>query len=404
MLDNEFEISKLLVGHLKGELNPKEEKELKNWLTLSEENNALFEELNKGSEIANDLKEFQSVDQASVWNQITHKINSQSGIVKKNKFALLSKIAAAAVIAITLSIGIYIYPFSNQNISEATLSAQEIKPGKNSATLTLSNGLKLILSDEDEGQLAEETGVEITKTSDGQIIYNVLSANANSENTIPVLNTLATTNGQKFQVVLPDQSKVWLNSASSLKFPASFNGSSNRKVELIGEAYFEIVENKNQPFIVESRGQEVSVLGTHFNISAYTDETSSKTTLIEGSVKIDQIANQKSQILIPGQQAILGKNSFDVKTVVAESVVAWKNDYFFFENEELKEIMRELSRWYNIEVSYEGKYQPMHFSGSVASSKNLSEALRILELTGNVTYRVEEVSPSNTRKRIVIIQ
>jgi len=195
--------------------------------------------------------------------------------------------------------------------------------------------------------------------------------------------------GGEYQVVLADGTKVWLNALSSIRFPTSFKGS-ERKVEITGEAYFEVAKNARMPFRVIGGSQTVEVLGTHFNINAYPDESAVATTLLEGSVKVAMHDGQ-AKVLKPGEQALIFKenNSFRVKEVDAEDAVAWKNGYFQFNDDDLKTIMNQLSRWYNVEIVYQQANLDQKFGGTISRSKNLSQVLRILELTGNVRFRVE---------------
>lgn len=180
---------------------------------------------------------------------------------------------------------------------------------------------------------------------------------------------------------------VTLNAASSLKFPASFTGLANRKVELSGEAYFEVAKDKKHPFIVQSGSQEVEVLGTHFNVNTYPDEKAAKTTLLEGSVKVS--ANGNAHLLIPGQQSILTNNTVDIVTANIKETMAWKNGYFRFNDDRIDEIMPLLSRWYDVEVNYEGKISDERFSGTISRYKNINEVLAMLSYSNAVKFKIE---------------
>lgn len=304
---------------------------------------------------------------------------------------------SAAVILITLGVGSWFYfkeetPLPADNIKYAN----DIPPGSNDAILTLADGSKISLTEADKGELLDVTGVRIVKTADGQLVYTIVQ-NELLKETKPAFNTVSTPRGGQYQVNLPDGTKVWLNAASSLKFPTTFTNLKERKVELSGEAYFEVAKNKQQPFKVlssagQDRIQEIEVLGTHFNINAYDDETETKTTLLEGSVKAAAIekADRKSDvILIPGQQAILSKLTFRTLNVDTEEAIAWKNGNFVFANEGIESIMRKIARWYNVEVNYQGKITDNTFVGRVPRFANISEALTILELTNTVHFKIE---------------
>ena len=267
--------------------------------------------------------------------------------------------------------------------------AAVILPGDNKAILTLSDGTKIILEDAKNGILANQAGVSIQKTSDGKLLYSF----SNSANTVSpetkenvIYNKIETPIGGKYQVNLPDGSKVWLNSSSSLRFSALFNGDT-REVELSGEAYFDVSKNKSKPFRVITKDQIVEVLGTQFNINSYSDEGPIKTTLIEGSVKI--IYKDKVVLLSPGQQFQPKELVSAVLEADTEEVVAWKEGYFVFKNEDIKSIMRKLSRWYNVEVSYSGDIPEVGFGGNISRSKDISEVLDVLQLTNAIHFKVE---------------
>lgn len=300
------------------------------------------------------------------------------------KVSIIPRIAAAAILLITFSTGIFFY--LNHTAKDQTKQhIAAIVPGGNKAILTLSNGERISLTDATDGNIANQSDVKITKTANGQLVYTV-SGEGNSHNS-NAYNEVETPNGGEFQVVLPDGTKVWLNAASSLRFPTRFTGS-RRKVELTGEGYFEVAKNKKMPFFVETRGQEVAVLGTHFNINAYKDEHAIKTTLLEGSIKL--IAPFKSVVMAPGEQAALTTNGLSVTSVDTDISVAWKNGQFMFNDESIQGIMRQIARWYNVEIAYEGKPSDSRvFWGTISRFKEVSQILEILELTKSVKFKIE---------------
>ncbi|WP_316794480.1 FecR family protein [Pedobacter frigoris] len=307
-----------------------------------------------------------------------------------------SLLVAASLFLLTV-VGVYYFVYSTSADKEqyALKNKPDIKPGRNKAYLTLSNGKRIELSDSTIGTLAMQSGVQITKTADGQLIYKVTGEDA-ADSDKP--NLLEAPKGGQYQIVLIDGTKVWLNSSSVLKYPARFSGS-ERKVELIGEAYFEVAKNKKQPFRIISGDQEIEVLGTHFNVNAYTDEENIKTTLIEGSVKVYQTANKEiAKILKPGQQSVLQLGTFDINNVDTEEAVAWKNGYFIFENDDINLIMRKLARWYDIEVVNKGaNNNKTKIMGAIARNTNLSEVLQLFEETGKFKFKMEG-------RRITIMQ
>lgn len=300
---------------------------------------------------------------------------TQADVKKRSvKFNNWPFIAAAASILILISVGLWFYNTRHPQGSLATkdLFANDIAPGKNTATLTLANGKTIILSD-------AKSGVVVG----GDLRYNDGSLVRNSSGTHEVL-TASTPRGGTYQVTLPDGSKVWLNAATSIKFPSTFKGLVNRKVELIGgEAYFEVAKNKAQPFVVESNGQMVEVLGTHFNINSYADEGSIKTTLLEGSVKVNNM------VLKPNQQSVLSSNKINIRSVDAQSEIAWKNGDFNFNNESIQDIMKQLSRWYDIEIKYEGEITQDMYYAKISRNRNISEVLKRLEEAKGVHFKIE---------------
>jgi transmembrane sensor len=211
----------------------------------------------------------------------------------------------------------------------------------------------------------------VTKSKNGELNYSISTDERPDRLDF---NSVTTPKGGEYRVVLPDGSHVWLNAASSLKFPVSFRGR-ERRVELTGEAYFEVAHNKALPFRVVTSSQVVQVLGTHFNVMAYADEGPAKTTLLEGSVKVG--VGGTTKIIVPGQQAVADK-TLSVRAVDAEAVVAWKNGQTYFKNTDIPTMMRTLSRWYDVEVEYQGKIPERRFTGGIPRKSNLSTMLRIL--------------------------
>ncbi|QEM10585.1 FecR family protein [Mucilaginibacter rubeus] len=288
----------------------------------------------------------------------------------------LSRWAVAASILFFLAVGGYFFSINNNSrrqIATVKPQKQDVTPGGNKAILTLGDGSTIVLNSAKIGKLASQGNIIIKKAADGQISYNDVSSSHTSKT--DVYNTAATPQGGQYQFILADGTKVWLNASSSIKYPVVFNGS-ERRVELTGEAYFEVAHNARKPFKVISNGQTVEVLGTHFNINAYNDEQAVKTTLLEGSVKVS--AGRVSNIIKPGQQARFDHGLINVMTVDPDEVVAWKNGFFFFEDNNIQEVMRQLSRWYGVEIKYEGQLPSRRFSGEISRNVNLSQILDIL--------------------------
>lgn len=309
-----------------------------------------------------------------------HVYPSQISISKVKLWPLIAAIAAAVALIIS---GVYFFNYNNQKISgvQSITYENDVAPGKAGATLTLANGKKISLTNVNNGKLATEAGVTITKTADGQLVYSVSALRDVAKRPY---NTLSTAKGETYMLTLPDKSKVWLNAASSLTYRASLSEQGKRVVRLSGEAYFQVAKDKVHPFVVKTDQQEVEVLGTHFNINSYTDEAIANTTLLEGSIRIN-----KKLILKPNEQANLYKNGAIVVSRASENAVAWKDGNFVFEKENIESIMRKVARWYNVEIVYKGERPKELYSGITKRSGNVSQILSILEETGTVKFKID---------------
>jgi transmembrane sensor len=298
---------------------------------------------------------------------------------------LWPKMAAAAVII--LSIGLYWWSRGNdERLTQQPvlkLENADIPPGGNKAMLTFGDGSSIMLDSAKNGNLATQGSTNITKSRNGELVYT----SGNADRTA-VFNTVTTPKGGQYHIVLPDGSKAWLNAASSLKFPTAFSGK-ERSVEITGEVYFEVAPNSKMPFTVQAGETRIAVLGTHFNVMAYADEKIIRTTLLEGSVKVSHAG--KSALLVPGQQARIKAVSEQIlvaSDVDVEKELAWKNGYFQFKDDNLDNIMRQISRWYDVEVTYEGNPGKETFTGKLPRSGNVSKVFKILSLSG-VKFRIE---------------
>jgi len=299
------------------------------------------------------------------------------------------KIGIAAVILLFAYTGAHFYFYQPQKQFKKVVQKlplhNDVLPGGNKAVLTLANGKKIILDNANTGVLAKQGSTDIDKTKDGQIIYKAFNHGQNDQNI--TLNTVSTPRGGQYQVVLSDGSKVWLNAVSSLRFPAVFKGKT-REVEITGEAYFEVAKNAAMPFVVKTGRFVVEVLGTHFNIMAYNNESFIKTTLLEGAVKVR--SGNSIHFLKPGQQALLNAQG---QTQITEDVdvddeTAWKNGLFQFRDAGIEAIMRQAERWYNVTISYEGKIPVKQFTGRISRDVKVSELLNMLKYFG-VNFRID---------------
>lgn len=306
--------------------------------------------------------------------------------VKKTSklWPLIAGVAAAVAVMV---VGIWLYNTSPRSAGdlEGTIAAQDIAPGRNAATLTLSNGKTIKLSD-------AKTGLVIgndLRYNDHTVVISGADKNAD-KNIVATEMTLQTPRGGTYQVTLSDGTSVWLNAASSLTYHAELIKDGERKVKLDGEAYFEVKKDKVHPFVVESKGQQVRVLGTHFNISSYSDEPLKKTTLLEGSVAVNDV------ILKPSQQAVLNGTTIRVEPANLEAEMAWKNGDFLFDGEDFRAAMRKVARWYDVEIVYTPLVpRQIKIGGWVSRRKNISAVLKVLESTGEVHFKV-------TGRRVIV--
>ncbi len=305
-------------------------------------------------------------------------------------------LAAAASVVIFMAIGLYFYNKNDQTYATPTSvkvavkqKAIDIQPGTNKAILTLSNGKKIILDDSQNEVVINDGGIKVHKNAKGIIEYTLNNLGKEQNEKIEAqtgYNTIQTPIGGKFQLTLADGSRVWLNSASSLRFPVYFSGD-NRTVELKGEAYFEVAKTQNKKFTVRSGNQTVEVLGTHFNINAYSDEPVITTTLIEGAIRVVELNTQKFQILKPGEQSKV-HNDIKIQKKDTQADIAWKDGYFYFENSSIETVMRQLGRWYGITARYESVLPQQHFEGAISTNLTLLEVLEILQKS-NVHFSLE---------------
>ncbi|MBV4358918.1 FecR family protein [Pinibacter aurantiacus] len=293
-----------------------------------------------------------------------------------------SWVAAASVI-LALGIGAFIWT-NNRKDTGTTSIAQakaEIVPGNNGAILTLANGSQVLLDSIKSGVVALQGGIT-AKVHNGALVYE---GNGNEV----VYNVVRTPKGREYQITLPDGTQVWLNAGSSIRYPTSFTGDV-RRVEITGEAYFEVARNKDMPFKINIEGKgEVEVLGTHFNINAYADEPQMNTTLLEGSIRFTDLQHNKSAVIVPGEQVQLNDGKLNVKkNVDLESVMGWKNGTFNFSSQDIITIMRQISRWYDVEVEYKGAISHETFTGIVSRYSDVSEVLSLME-TEDIKFKIE---------------
>ncbi|AOM80815.1 FecR family protein [Pedobacter steynii] len=368
---NHQEVQKLIESYNQGTASPEERAWIDHWYLKEAAKRSLTED-----------QDFDHLN-GEIWDGVL----SRAGLSQKKQAKIWYRIMAAAAVLLIVGAGIWFY--KNNHLADPLPKekqyVQDLPAGGNKAVLTLGNGEKVVLTDVAEGKIAEQAGINISKTADGQLIYTIDPSAAQNENTSMTYNTIETPKGGQYQINLPDGTRVWLNASSSLKYPTRFIAN-ERKVELKGEGYFEVARDPGKPFRVMSSKQEVEVLGTHFNINAYADENGIRTTLLEGSVKVKESGHDA--LLKPGEQSLLSGNRMEIKPVDTEMAVAWKDGYFLFKKASIQTLMRQLSRWYDVEVIYSGNIPATSFTGKVHRNTSLAQTLELLSFS-KVNFRIE---------------
>ena len=362
-------------------LTPEEQGELNAWLEADPSHQMVYDGLREGDAQQSAIDFMNSLSVDAAWNKVSAVSEiSQSAPVVKNVSSFRKRFAWAAAAVLVASF--FNWRTNMDQPVQSSAAPVEILPGGTKATLTLADGNIISLDAVPNGDIAAEGNVQVIKM-DGTLQYN-----GDNDNADITYNTIQTPRGGKYQLVLSDGSVVWLNAASSLRFPVVFKGK-ERQVELMGEAYFEVKKGE-KPFKVSlQNGSRIEVKGTAFNVNAYQDEDLLRTTLLEG--KINFMMMGKTQALLPGQQIRVAYEQPHMQVidgVDVEQEVAWKNDLFIFKGMDVKSIMREISRWYDIDVVYKGKFNPETFSGIVSRKTNLSQVLKIME-EGGVRFAIE---------------
>lgn len=379
----------MLDRYLKNQSNTKEKEKL----------DEFFEENSNSIEASKSIENLSKLED-KIFNYIQFGIKEQFKKESTSNRIPYLQIAASILVIFLFSTTIYFYRSSIASKSQLPIvqgvaKIEDKQPAKNIAILTLGNNSQIVLDEATNGEIAQESGVSILKTDKGELIYKIRNSNNLSNNDLNKYNTISTPMGGKFKVILPDGSLVVLNAASTLKYPLHFD-EKLRKVSFTGEAYFEISklvdkQKKRIPFYVYSNNQIVEVLGTHFNINSYDNEEYSKTTLLEGSVKIiNEKSTATAKILKPGQQAVIKRGDVQTKILIADEAqaLAWKDGYFLFKNTNIKDVVNELERWYNVDIQYEDEMEFENITGYISRNVKISSVLKMLQLSGIVNYEI----------------
>lgn len=393
--DPNMEIARLIAGFLQGKLSPEEEARLRAWVGEDGENRRTWERLTSPVWLEKQLERWKDEDPMEAWERLKEALAYQ----RKHHLRMMVRKTlryAAIVLPLALLCGIGIRFFRSGKINRAepprVLTAKDIVPKGKVAQLVLGNGSTVALNDSLEESLTEKDGTKV-RNAGGKLSY---AATSSVEDGQLVYNTVLTPRGGEYQVRLPDGTQVWLNAASSLRFPTRFRGA-DREVSLSGEAYFEVAKDEEHPFVIHSSGMTTTVLGTKFNISAYNDDHSQRVTLAEGRVKVSeesetQTGREEGILLNPGYEAVRAEKEKNIRVRKAnvDAALAWKNGLFVFDAESLGSMMRKLSRWYDVDVVYENGVDTLfHFTGRIRRYEDIGGILHLLELTGKVHFVIE---------------
>ncbi len=379
-------IATLITGYIYDSLTPGEHDELDEWVTETDENMQLFEALTDNTRL----------QEASLWMEETATSKALNKIKAKLEFSypayafhLFNKwwhyIAAAICLFIIIATGFYIYKNPGKPSPSISLAEKkDIEPGGEKAMLILGKGQAIQLEKIEDGIVAIQGNGQVTK-KDGSLQYTIDNKISASE---VIYNTISTPIGGRYSLVLSDGTRIWLNAASSIRFPSVFSGR-ERKVAITGEVYFEVIKNTGAPFTVQVNQLEIKVIGTHFNVNGYTEKNKTTITLLEGSLKL--IKDGRTSLLAPGQSGNVYETGItEVQTINdTGQAIAWKNGMFQFENTGIQEVMKEISRWYGVSVSYEGRIPDILTTGKAPRNTSLANVLKILALSG-VHYKIEE--------------
>jgi ferric-dicitrate binding protein FerR (iron transport regulator) len=388
----EFEdrIPKLITGYLRGDLTASQQRELLDWVNEADANRLYFIQATDEKRMTEKFRHFNREDITPRLDKTLESIDHGSKSTGKAIMRKMKKYTIAA--SFVLIAGTVTY-YATRVIDKKDIAktpttiknnTNDVQPGTEKAVLTLADGATIILDDSEKGIINEQNGITVTNQG-SQLKYDASRSK--------VLNqplsyyTLNTPRGGQYQLLLADGSKVFLNAASSIRFPTAFTGN-ERKVEITGEAYFEVAKDAKKPFKVYVNGMQIEVLGTHFNVNAYSDESSITTTLLEGLVKITK--GGTNSVIKPGQQANLNASGEIkiVNDVNLGKVTAWNDQTFYFAGDDLKTVMRQLSRWYDVDVAYGGSISNPKLSGMISRNRNLSEVLKALELN-DIHFRID---------------
>jgi transmembrane sensor len=379
---NPFYIAKLIFKKFRDGLTEEEETVLSNWTKDDSRNKTLFEDLRKRSAEGIDTSIFNRFDEEEAWKSILKR--------QKRTSTLFIWRSIAAVLAMVISVSVYFLVYQSDNSSQRIVESKNAKYKNDVLPAIL--GAKVIRADGSEIKVDDN----IHFLADGRISTSSSNIIANEEELPSTLNTLVVPAANFISLTLGDGTKVWVNANSRLNFPSKF-GEKERRVELDGEAYFEVAKDASRPFYVKSKGAEIKVLGTHFNVAAYSNQAT--TTLLEGSVEVSK--GHKKVRLIPGQRADIYDAVIDVQLADLHKELAWKNNIFYFKGDNIVKIAQQLQSWYDLEVSFSKDVSLLQtYTGEIRRDANLSEVLNMLGFVSDLDFKVDKNKLLISRRKI----
>ncbi len=383
--DKQLKIPDIIIKQMNKEISVEEEIALQEWLAQSEDNKGIYKRICNSENIKSMIKSYDDIDNDLAWQKINRRTEPKGKLIRK---IMLTALKYAAVFLIPMMIAAYLV-FLNKAKEDLDISFEQLEEqitNMEESSLVMSDGSIVSLSKESSDSIHETDGTRITK-EEKEILYS----NVVAENTVEVkFNTLITPKSKVFNVVLADGTKVWLNASSAIKYPTQFL-TEERKVYLIGEAYFDVAKDKSKPFIVSTKEMDVEVLGTSFNVMAYPDEDLVEATLVEGEIKVKTAKHRMA--IKPGKQVQFNKKSelFKELKVNTDLYVSWKDGKYIFEYKNLETVMTKLSRWYGVEIDYLNKdMRNIHFTGTLYKYNDIKQTLHVIELSTNVKFELVE--------------
>ncbi len=379
-----FRVAHLIAGYIGRTLSAAERQELNNWINTSDSNKQLFESLTDEQAIASNMEWMDAANTSQTFQQL--KEAGRFNPVRKIQLQRWLYAAASVIVLLGLSY-LLIRNFTNTNADvnkkPGVVQQESLQPGANKATLTLADGRLIDLDEAGNGRLLSKEGMDVSNPIEGESVYSQNGSNDAHAG----MRTVSVPMGGQFQLRLPDGTKVWLNAATTFRYPNTFNGA-ERRVELIGEAYFEVAKNTKQPFIVSlADSNVVTVLGTHFNVNAYPEDQGKKITLLEGKVRVQN--KERGAVITPGIQATLTASQITTtQNINMEEITGWKDGLFVFHDASIETIMQQVAKWYDAKVVYKGKIG-QQFNATILRSEPIERLLHLLERSGYVKFKTE---------------